>query len=88
MQRAHPPETVLSRNDQVGQIGNELRLAVAKRDEKCAIARRLLPVAVVPSVNVQPDQHRRLGASVRYPERQNDEGAENRSHAIEYYCEA
>lgn len=89
VQSAYPPKAVLSRDDQVGYIGGELRLAVAKGDEKRAIARRLLLSGTVVRIeNVQPDQHRRLRGSVRYPERQNDEGADNRSHEIESYREA
>ena len=88
VQSADPPETVFSRNDQVGNIGGELRLAVVKGDEKCAIAWRMHPLVIIPSVKMQPYQDSRLRRCLRYPERQNDECAQDGSHAVEYYCEA
>ena len=43
---------------------------------------------MVQIVNVQAYQHRSLGRSVGNKEGQSDQGAEKRSHPVEWYCEA
>src|SRR5260370_7491153 len=89
MEDAHTPESIFSRNDEVGYIGRQLRFPIMKRNEQCAVAGRIsCRMLIIIRLKPQPDQCCRLGRGRRYPRGQDDKYAEYESHDMALYSGA